>query len=156
MPIQEVAGRDLKWYFDQAVYGTQVLDYEISSLQSVRSDWYEKKPPEVKPGQTVYNSAVVVHRQGDFIFPVEVAVRFDNGETVREKWDGRDRWTRFSYSRKAKVVSAEVDPDHKVWLDHDLFNNSRRAQPVPAAKHKLVGYVVVFWQLMAQALTWLA
>ncbi len=154
--IQEVSGRDLKWYFDQAVYGTQVLDYEVGKVQSVRHDWYETNPPAGKPGETVYDSTVLVHRKGDFIFPVTVQVNFDNGEAVREQWDGRDRWTRFNYSKKAKVVSAEVDPDHIVWLDHDLFNNSLRAQPVPAARHKLTGYVVVCWQFIAEALAWLA
>ena len=27
--VNEVAGRDLQWFWDQAVYGTQVLDYEV-------------------------------------------------------------------------------------------------------------------------------
>ena len=27
--VNEVTGQDLKWYWDQAVYGTQVLDYEV-------------------------------------------------------------------------------------------------------------------------------
>ena len=27
--VNEVAGQDLSWYWNQAVYGTQVLDYEV-------------------------------------------------------------------------------------------------------------------------------
>ena len=44
--------------------------------------------------------------------PVEVEIKFDNGEKVREHWDGQGRWIRFSYQKKAKIVSAELDPDH--------------------------------------------
>jgi hypothetical protein len=95
-----------------------------------------------------------VHRKGDFVFPVEVAVRFDNGETVRERWDGVDRWIRYSYDRKARVVSAEVDPDNKVWLDRDRFNNSRSRES-SRANRKLAAYWMIFNQWVAQALLWL-
>ena len=27
--IEEVSGKDLRWYFNQAIYGTQVMDYEV-------------------------------------------------------------------------------------------------------------------------------
>ena len=43
-------------------------------------------------------------------------------------WDGKDRWHRFAWDRKAKLVSAEVDPDHGYWLDRDPFNNSWTAK----------------------------
>jgi hypothetical protein len=75
---------------------------------------------------------------------------------VREKWDGRDRWVRFSYDKQAKILSAEVDPDHKVWLDRDRFNNSQTAEPDRAATHKLATYWLFASQMLAQLLAWLA
>jgi hypothetical protein len=156
--VEEVSGRDLKWFFDQAVYGTQVLDYEVLSVQSDPVNWFEKTPPKDKDKKdgTLYRSNVLVHRKGDFIFPVEIEVRFDDGEKIREHWDGRDRWVRFTYQKKAKLVSAEVDPDHKVPLDRDYFNNSRRVEPGTGAKRKLAGYWMVITQFLAQMLAWLA
>ena len=154
--IEEVSGQNLRWYFDQAVYGTSVLDYEVLSIRSERVGGYEKHPPEEKKGQTLYRNTVLVHRKGDFIFPVEVEVKFDNGERVREKWDGRDRWVRFSYDKKAKIVSAEVDPEHRVWLDKDRFNNSQTAEPNRAATRKLATYWLIASQMLAQLLAWLA
>jgi aminopeptidase N len=154
--VEEVSGQNLRWYFDQAVYGTQVLDYEVLRADSDRVDWFATKPPKAKKGETEYRTTVVVHRKGDFIFPVALAVRFDNGETVREHWDGRDRWARFTYDKKAKLVSAEIDPEHKVLLDKDLFNNSRLAEPETGAKRKLAGYWMLFTQYFAQLLAWLA
>ncbi len=153
--LEEVSGQTLRWYFDQAVYGTQVLDYEILQSGSDRVDWVEQNPPEKEKSETLYRTTVLVHRKGDFIFPVDVLVKFDNGEQVREHWDGRDRWVRYSYDKRARLVSAEIDPEHAVWLDKDFYNNSYVAKPVSGARRKLSAYWLVFTQLLAQWLTWL-
>jgi len=153
--LEEVSGRDLRWYFDQAVSGTNILDYEILSISSDRVDWYEKKPAPPRQGQTLYRDTVLVHRKGDFIFPVTVEIKFDNGEKIREHWDGRDRWVRYTYEKKAKVLSAEIDPEHRVGLDLDFFNNSRTAKPNRQAPQKLEAYWLVATQFLAQLLAWL-
>jgi hypothetical protein len=151
--VEEVSGKDLRSYFDQAVYGTQVLDYEVLSARSDPVNWYEKNRDDEKKG-TVYRTNVLLHRKADFIFPVEVLIKFDNGESVRERWDGRDRWMRYSYEKKAKVVSAEIDPEHRVWLDKDFFNNSRRREANESPRHKLVAYWNVIAQWMELLLAW--
>lgn len=154
--IEEVSGQNLRWYYDQAVSGTNILDYEALSIRSDRVDWYEKNPPRAKEGQTLYRDIVLVHRKGNFIFPVELEVKFSNGERVREHWDGRDRWMRYVYEKKARVVSAEVDPDHKVPLDRDFFNNSKAEKPDQRATRKLSVYWLFVTQGMAQLLAWFA
>jgi hypothetical protein len=88
--IEEVSGKDLRWYFNQAVYGTQVLDYEVLNTNSYPTNWFEEKKKNKKDGKdkkstdTVYQSSVTVHRKGDFVMPIEVEVKFDNNEKVRE------------------------------------------------------------------------
>jgi hypothetical protein len=151
--IEEVSGKNLKWYFDQAIDGTQVLDYEIMSVDSRNANWFEKDAKE-KKGETSYESTVMVHRKGDFVLPVEVEVIFDNGEKIREHWDGADRWHRFSYLKKAKIVSAEVDPDHVIQLDRNVFNNGRTAEAHGAAASKLANYWAFVSQWFAQLLSW--
>ena len=153
--VGDASGQDLSWYFNQAVSGTNVLDYEVLGIRSDRADWYRKNPPPGKKGQTLYRDTVLVHRKGDFLFPTETDIRFDDGETVREKWDGRDRWVRYTYLKRAKVISAEVDPDHKVRLDRDFFNNSQTAVAHPGATRKLEVYAVFVTQLFFQLLAWL-
>ncbi len=154
--VEEVSGKNLRWYYDQAVYGTQVLDYEIQSAHSDRVDWYQENPPKDKKGETVYRSEVMVHRKGEFMFPVDVLVKFDDGEQVRERWDGQDRWIRYSYEKKAKLLSAEVDPDHAIWLDKDFYNNSYVDEAVgKGARSKLSTYWLGFTQFLAQCLAWL-
>jgi hypothetical protein len=160
--IEEVSGKDLRWYFNQAVYGTQVLDYEVLSANSYPIDWFEEKKKDKKGGKdakdsdTIYQSYVTVHRKGDFVMPIEVEVKFDNNEKVREHWDGQSRWTRFSYQKKAKVISAEIDPDHTIHIDRDNFNNSLLVEPNPKPTHKLSTYWLFLTQCMSQAMAWWA
>ena len=153
--IEEVSGQNLRWYFDQAVYGTAILDYAVEDVQSDRADWFERNAPREKPGETLYRSSVVVHRKGDFIFPVELEVKFDNGEVAHERWDGRDRWIRYLYVKKARIVSAEIDPDHMIQLDRNKFDNSYVAQENNRAMRKLSNYWIFVSEWLAQVLAWL-
>src|SRR5579859_5643054 len=159
--IEEVSGKDLRWYFNQAVYGSQVLDYEVLKIESDPADWYAEKKDKKEPKKdakddTVYQSYVSLHRKEDFVMPVEVEIKFDNGEKIREHWDGQSRWTRFSYLKKAKVVSAEIDPDHSVHLDRNNFNNSYVVQADAKPTYKLSNYWQFLTQLMSQAIAWWA
>ena len=157
--IEEVSGKNLRWYFDQAVYGSQVLDYEVMRVDSFPVNWYEKKEQgfgNKEDKNTVYRSTVWLHRKEDFIMPVEVEIRFSNGEKVREHWDGKSRWTKFSYEKKAKVESAEIDPDHKIQIDRNDFNNSYIVEPNPKPTHKLSTYWLFLTQLMSQIIAWWA
>ncbi|HLZ41891.1 MAG TPA: M1 family metallopeptidase [Candidatus Sulfotelmatobacter sp.] len=157
--IEDVSGKDLRWYFNQAVYGSPVFDYEVLSVNSFPTDWYQDKK-EKKAGKgkddTVYQSYVSLHRKEDFVMPVDVEIKFDNGEKVREHWDGQSRWIRYSYQKKAKVVSAEIDPDHTVQLDRNNFNNSYVVEADPRPTSKVSTYWQFLTQLASQVMAWWA
>ncbi len=153
--VNEVAGQDLGWYWQQAVYGTQVLDYKVRRADSTRQDWAAKDPPDEKQGQTVYETNVLLQRIGDFVFPVTAQIKFDNGETIRETWDGRDRWKRFVYVKKAMVLSVEIDPDHQITMDRNYLNNSIATEPQRKATEKIATYWTFLTQFLAQMLSWL-
>ena len=153
--VNEVTGQDLTWFWDQAVKGTNRLDYRIMTARARRADWWDKNAPREPNEQTPYLSEVVVHRKGDFVFPVTMVARFDNGETIREQWDGRDRWHRWQWEKKAKLVSAEIDPDHRILLDLNLFNNSYVVEEDRRATNKLGMYMTIAIQWLAQVLAWL-
>ena len=165
--IQEVSGKDLRSYFDKAIYGSPVLDYEVKKIDSYPVDWYKEKKDEKKDDKkkdakkdgkddTVYNSFVWLHRKDDCVMPVEVEIVFDNGEKVRENWDGQSRWTRFAYRKQAKVVSAEIDPDHKILIDRNLFNDSHLVEGNGKPTQKITNYWTFITQWAAQALAWWA
>src|ERR1700683_1813778 len=159
--IEEVSGQNLRWYFDQAVSGTAILDYEIMDMHSDELPWYPATndssgavttPGEGKEG---FRNYVVVHRKGDFIMPVDLLVRFKNGEAVTEHWDGRDRWIRYTYDRPDKIISAELDPTHLVLLDRNEFNNSRTSAGDGKAARKLNYLATFFDQWIGQFMAWL-
>ena len=152
--VEEVSGRDLKWYFDQAVYGTQVMDYSVANAHSDPLKWWEPAAGSNRKDE-VYRTYVSVRRKGDFVFPVDVVVKFDDGSTATEHWDGQERWTRFQYDRKAKVVSAEIDPQNQVTMDRNFFNNSYTLDADARATHKMRNIFVFASEWVSQLLAWL-
>ena len=151
--IEEVSGKDLRWYFNQAVYGTEVLDYDVFKVTNYPADWYKGEIQETQ-GNTEYISTVWIRRKENFVMPIEIEIRFDNDDKVREHWDGQNRWVRYEYRKKAKVASVEIDPDHKVWLDRNNFNNSFVTEANTAPARKLVNYWTFVTQFFAQFLAW--
>jgi hypothetical protein len=158
--IEEVSGRDLRWYFNQAVYGSAVMDYRVMRVESYPVNWYEEKKgffrKDKEDKNTVYRSHVWVQRKENFVIPVELEITFSNGEKVREHWDGVGRWTKFTYEKKAKVESAEIDPDHKIQIDRNDFNNSYTVEAHGKPARKLMNYWLFMTQWLGQALAWWA
>ena len=65
------------------------------NVDSFPVNWYEEKKDkkdkrEKDKDDTVYQSYVALHRKDDFVMPVEVEIKFDNGEKIREHWDGAE------------------------------------------------------------------
>jgi Peptidase family M1 domain len=114
----EISGRDLTPFFDQVHRSSNVFDYGVDTLFAT--------PLDRGSGS---HSVVVVRRYGEAVLPVDVLVVFDNGEKVRERWDGQERWRQFTYDRPSRVRSAVVDPDRVLLLDVNYTNNSRTLAP---------------------------
>ncbi|HSK09594.1 MAG TPA: M1 family metallopeptidase [Vicinamibacterales bacterium] len=137
----EVAGRDLGWFFRQAFLTGHVLDYGVTAVSSspvrpprgVFGETGTGKGSAGKDGdgkdETMYESRVMVTRHGEFVFPVELAVKFEGKPVERLTWDGADRWKRFTFTRPERLEWARVDPDQKVLLDANWIDNARRVEP---------------------------
>jgi hypothetical protein len=137
-------GKDMNWFFDQVLYGTDICDYELTLIDNKEVkqprgvlDVDGKKVTIGTTGDTskstpLYDSRVVASRLGEVKLPTSVLVHFDNGQEVREPWDGRSRWVEFKYRRPDKILWAMVDPDTALVVDVNLNNNSRTAEPVRA------------------------
>jgi hypothetical protein len=148
-----IVNSSLRPLFNQAVYGSQILDYAVDSITYDPVQWWSPEPTDKK--QIQYLSIVYLHRKGDFILPVTAEIAFDDGARVREHWDGVDRWTKFTYTRNAKVTSVEIDPDHVIFLDSNFFNNSYTIASNPTPARKLTNLWLSFNQLAAQLVAWI-
>jgi len=149
--MEEVSGRkDLEPYFVQAIDGTDMLDYSVESVSSGPSEWWKAE----KAGGP-YQTSVLVQRRGTFVFPVKLEVGFADGSKEQATWDGKDRWTRFSWDKSSRPVYARVDPDQIVPLDANSFNNSYTLRADRTARLKLANYWVFAQQLLVQWLSFL-
>jgi len=144
------AGSSLRPFFNQAVYGTQVLDYTVDDISSDPAMWWQ-----TDTNQTTFRDTVTIRRKGDFILPVTLEIIFTDGTKLREHWDGIDRWKTFTYTRGTKIASAEIDPDHTVFLDKNPFNNSSTEQPNYVPALKLTTLYASGMQLLSQLITWI-
>jgi len=151
--VNEVSGRDMTWFFDQVYRSSNVFDYgveELTSEPAAGSGFFDRDgkkeyvgaPPG---GKGAYRTTVVVRRHGEATFPVELLVTFENGEKVRARWDGRDRWKAFTYERASRVRSAEVDPGHVLLLDVNRTNNGRTLAPMAAQASRKWMFKWLIW-----------
>lgn len=155
-------GTTFNWFFDQTLFGTDVCDYELTSIAVNKIEsmagLVEKngsKVPIEKSNDTSstprYESVVCVSRLGDVQIPVSILIRFDNGEEVREEWDGRSRTVEFRYERAARAIWAGVDPEAKLIIDINRINNTRTAETAQGAIWKYA-VKMLFW--VQQLLHW--
>ena len=134
----EVSGTDLTWFFGQVHRSSNVFDYGIQQLTSqpaggrgLFEDGDERQFAE-RGDNDRFKTDVVVRRYGEATFPVDVLIVFADGEEVRERWNGLERWKLFTYERDARVARAEVDPDRVLLLDVNRTNNSKTLTPKTA------------------------
>jgi len=175
--VNEVSGRDMTWFFDELLDGTEAFDYGVGGLSSVkvpghlrgvfdtngaREEWTGKRIEEAEAAEPaegdaptppdLFRTTVLVRRYGEARLGgdarVEVLVRFKDGTTETRTWDGRARWTRFEFVKPVEAESAKIDP-RSVWLiDENLANNSRETARVRRNVVKLASQLVFAVQLV--------
>ncbi len=124
---EEVARRDLSWFFEPVFYGSEPVDYAVISAKSVEI-------PEGSESEDGFDetrkflSQVIVERLGGAALPVEVLLVFEDGEEIRRAWNGADGQRRFQFEGEHRLRYAVVDPERKILLDVDPTNNSLREE----------------------------
>ena len=125
--LSESVGRDLNPFFDEVHRKAVVFDYAIAKASSkpLNTKGYLEGSLSVSAkDHEVFETQVVVRRLQDGILPVEVVFEFEDGDMVREVWDGQSLWKLYQFQKPAKLVSAVVDPERKILLDVNSTNNS--------------------------------
>ncbi len=156
---EEVSGKNLRWFFDQALRNPGRLDYAVHSVSSdpisEAEGFFKGKP--VRPGAAKkspeYLNKVLVVRKGEWVFPQTILVVFENGRKIRESWDGKDRWKRFVYTGPERLAFAQVDPDGVWLLDDNWANNSFCLESRPAGPRKIALKVAAWFQNLLSILS---
>jgi hypothetical protein len=132
----------MQHFFDQAMYGTDTVDYALTVSNDKDTPYRGYRDQNGKPAlakgddpREPQHSEITVRRVGEFILPVTVRVKFEDGSTTEEHWDGQYRWKKFYYPGK-KVASATVDPDWKWKLEVPRIDNTYVAQQNTLAADK--------------------
>jgi aminopeptidase N len=118
---EKVTDQNLDGFFRDWFYDTKTCDYEVRKIKS-------EEIGNSKKGK-LYQTTVELRRNGDIIMPVDVLIELENGEKIRQTWDGKEKWNKLKIDTKAKIKSAIVDPDNKLVLDLNLNNNGLSTKP---------------------------
>jgi hypothetical protein len=140
----EVTGRDLSWFFKQIMEGTGVIDYEVATLTTSPDavpaglvDMPGGKTRIITSGEAGksaahaarYYSRVVIRRLGTIVFPLEILLRYEGRDPERVTWDGQGTWKEITRRGPHRLLSAHIDPDHRVTLETSRLNSARRVEP---------------------------
>jgi len=152
--------------FDQFVYGTARIDDRVTDIVShevlplpgtvvkdgrrtevdsdtidasvkKQRDAWKKDHPDAKKGTGPFpwKTTVTVWRDGAPV-PQTLKVTFSDGSSKALRWDDDRRWARFEIVGPTKAVSAELDPERKLFLDNNKLNDSRTVDANHAASHR--------------------
>ncbi len=149
---------------EKSIYHAVVLDYAVVHISNEQlpatQGVFGNKQSEFnyQNGSTpaLQLSKVEVQRKGDWVFPVELLVTFENGSTQILHWSGEEGAKVFEFSNGLKIVSAQIDPQHKIGLDVDLNNNSMTLQAEKAPLWKYAAKAMFWIQNLMQTISFLA
>jgi len=134
--VNEVTGRDYRWFFEQTWFSSELCDYSVEVRVEPQPQLtgfvdgpggapvLSPSPSGAADSPSLFESVVTVRRLGGVRMPQEVLVEFSDGQVITQSWDGLDRWVRFRYRRPARAVRAVVDPERRIAIDVDPANNS--------------------------------
>lgn len=107
---------DLDLFFDQCLHGTDMCDYEVKSIENIKSD-------------NGYKSKVTIAQLGGLIFPVDVEIRYDNNDKQLIRWNGATGEKTLEFETESKINTVHIDPHNQIFLDINFNNNSLTHKP---------------------------
>jgi len=105
-------------------------------VEKEREAW-KKANPKAKEdtGPYPFRTEVLVRRNGAAV-PQLLTVKFADGSVENVRWDANESWHKFSWTKPAKAVSAELDPQRLHYLDVNKLDDSRTIKADAAASRR--------------------
>lgn len=125
-------------------------------IEATRAEWKRAHPgakdDKSAPGPFPYRTTVTVRRDGAAV-PQTLLVRFADGSTETAAWNSEERWRRFVFVKPVRAESAELDPEHRIYLDANKLNDGRLREPDGRASRRYASDAAVAVQTLV-ALLW--
>jgi hypothetical protein len=104
--------------------------------EATRTRWRKLHPHAPDgTGPYPYRTDVTVRRLGAPV-PQTLVVKFADGSSETAHWDADERWHTFTWTKTARAVSAELDPQRLHYLDVSKLDDSRTLAPDAAASRR--------------------
>jgi hypothetical protein len=113
---EKLTGRSWSQYFNQYVYGSQMADFAVDSIQ-LR-----------KLGNGMYESVITVSKKGGDVPAVPVQITFEDKSSVQKTWDGKQQKATYRIQSRSPAVSVVIDPLHTIPLENNHLNNRLLAE----------------------------
>lgn len=116
------------------------------AIDDKRKAWKEKNPKaKESEGPFPYRTTVLVRREGADV-PQVLRVTFADGSSEMVRWSGTQPWQRFSWVKRSKAVSAQLDPNGDINLDSDKLDNGRTLESDRSATRRWTGDIAAVLQ----------
>jgi Peptidase family M1 domain len=163
--LERELGQDLDWFLDPALHEAGAApDLRVRTIRC-----RTKRPPRgvfgsgsnrklvdpEAPAGAPQSCDVVVQNLGQVPVPVDVAITFADGKTVRKRWDDRGggpRWTRFELEHGEPITEVVIDPDGVAPLDRGGVRRGMRVTPELEPSARAAAYGQFWTQTLMQLL----
>jgi hypothetical protein len=105
--VKKNVNENLDWFFTGLLFSSHQFDYRITSVSRISGNEYE----------------VLAERLQDGVFKNDIYL-YTEKDTLKQIWDGKERWKQFRFKTEHEVIAAEIDPHRKNLLDINFANNS--------------------------------
>lgn len=112
--VELTTERSWKDYFNQYVYGQQMVNYAVDHITVEESE---------QDGTTRYVSTVDISRKGGTYPHVPIVFVFQDGHIIRKEWNGQESKIQFKLQYKHPLSWAMVDPGYSLVLENKHINN---------------------------------
>ena len=104
--------------------------------EETRTRWHKLHPHAPDgTGPYPYRTEVTVRRLGAPV-PQTLVVTFADGSRETVQWDADEHWHKFVWTKTARAVSAELDPQRLHYLDVSKLDDSRALEPDARASRR--------------------
>jgi len=148
-------------FFQQSIYQAHVLDYAVTQISNeailepfgLLDQKLDQTNKQIQ--KNTIRSKVTIERLGDWIFPVEIQINFEDGTSKKINWSGIEGMNVLEFTGNTKVISAQIDPDQKNLLDININNNSLSIKNDPVTLWKFTIKFMFWIQNLFQTLSFL-